>query len=147
MLYCDTSFLAPLFKPEPRSLDVESFVAGLGIGRLALSHWTLVEFSSLLAKDLRMGLMTSVQAHAAGAAFDVFVTRGCTTLDVERRDFDRARQLLSDHYSGLRAGDALHLAIASNAAVDGIYSLDRTMIAVGASLGLPMNVGFPAPAV
>ena len=144
MIYLDTSFVAPLFKSEARSADVRRFVTGLAIGQMALSHWTRVEFSSLLAKSVRIGILTPVQADAAGTAFDTFVARGCTVLDVMDRDFDAAKRFLADHRSGVRAGDALHLAVASDNAAAGIYCLDRTMIAAGLSLGLPMNPGFPA---
>ena len=101
MLYFDTGFLAPLFKPERHSLQVEHFVAGLAVGRTSISHWTRVEFASLLAKNARMDLMPTTQAVVEREAFDLFVTRGCTILDVGRRDFDLARRLLSDYHSGL----------------------------------------------
>lgn len=129
---------------ERRSADVKRFVAGLAVGRMAVSQWTRVEFSSLLAKSVRIGHMTPTQADEAGVAFETFVARGCAVLGVADRDFNEARRLLSNHRSGLRAGDALNLAVAANNAARGIYSLDKTMIAVGRSLGLPMNAGLPA---
>lgn len=144
MLYFDTSFLTPLFKLEQSSPDVEKFTVGLTPRMLAISEWTRVEFASVLAKDVRIGRMTPVQAGALETAFEVAVAQGYLVLDVARRDFDLARRLLSDHRSGLRAGDALHLAVASNNAAAGVYSLDRVMIAAGLSLGLPMNAGFAA---
>ena len=57
MLYFDTSILAPLFLQESSSAKVERFVAGLPAGELAVSHWTRVEFSSLLAREVRMGAL------------------------------------------------------------------------------------------
>jgi uncharacterized protein len=142
MLYFDTSFLAPLFKPEASSLEIKRFMTELAPVQLAISSWTRVEFYSLLSKNVRMGLLPPVQADAAEAAFETFVARGCTMIDVARDDFNVAGHFLADRHSGLRAGDALHLAIASNHAIASIYSLDRIMIAVGRSLGLPMNIGF-----
>jgi predicted nucleic acid-binding protein len=41
----------------------------------------------------------------------------------------------------LRAGDALHLAIASNLAVDQIITLDEGMITAGKVLKLPVDRG------
>lgn len=144
MLYLDTSFLVPLFKPERHSGDVKLFLDGRGSQGATVSHWTRVEFSSFLAKDVRIGTLTPAQAAAADAALDAFVLQSCSVVALEGRDFDLARRLLSNHRSGLRAGDALHLAVASNGAAAGVYSLDRVMIAAGLSLGLPMNAGFPA---
>ena len=110
----------------------------------ATSHWPQVELASFVAKDGRIGLLTPAQATAADAAFDAFIQQSCSIIPVAARDFDLARRLLSNHRSGLRAGDALHLAVASNNAAAGVYSLDKVMIAAGQSLGLPMNAGFPA---
>ena len=42
-----------------------------------------------------------------------------------RADYVQATAFLGEHASGLRAGDALHLAIAYNEAVGAVYSLDR----------------------
>ena len=55
MLYFDTSFLAPLILDEATSIEVERFMAGLPAEELAISHWTRVEFSSLLAREVRIG--------------------------------------------------------------------------------------------
>lgn len=144
MLYVDTSFLVPLFKAERHSADVRSFLGGQVPHHATVSHWTLVEFSSFVAKDVRIGKFTAVQAIAAEAGLDAFVRKTCSVIAVAARDFDLARRLLSNHGSGLRAGDALHLAVASNGAAAGVYSLDRTMVSAGLSLGLPMNAGFTA---
>jgi predicted nucleic acid-binding protein len=48
---------------------------------------------------------------------------------------------LRQHKLGLRAGDALHLAIARNRRADTIYSLDKTMLKAGRGLGLPLSSG------
>jgi predicted nucleic acid-binding protein len=50
-----------------------------------------------------------------------------------------ARRYLHTYETGLRAGDALHLAIAGNHQAAAIYSLDRTMIKAGKILGLPVS--------
>ena len=62
-----------------------------------------------------------------------------------RADFDRARVWLSSFETGLRAGDVLHLAIASNRGAETIYSLDKVMIAAGKALGVPTSAGIRLP--
>jgi predicted nucleic acid-binding protein len=52
-----------------------------------------------------------------------------------------AKKYLARHQGGLRAGDALHLAIARNRGSERIYSLDNTLLKAGRSLGLPMTRG------
>jgi predicted nucleic acid-binding protein len=56
-------------------------------------------------------------------------------------DFELAKEYLAHFQSGLRAGDALHLAVARNRGSERIYSLDNTMLKAGRSLGLPMTRG------
>ncbi|MBV9287993.1 MAG: hypothetical protein JO288_09235 [Hyphomicrobiales bacterium] len=43
--------------------------------------------------------------------------------------------------TGLRAGDALHLAVAGNRGAEAIYSLDRAMIKAGKMFGLSICSG------
>jgi uncharacterized protein len=96
MRYFDTSFLAPLLREEKTSSRIGRFMAGLPTEELAISRWTEVEFASLLARDVRMGVIGSDQALPSAD------------------DYEMARRYLHNHETGLRAGDALHLAIAGN---------------------------------
>jgi predicted nucleic acid-binding protein len=41
----------------------------------------------------------------------------------------------------LRAGDALHLAVAKNHRGEAVYSLDKTLLKAGRLLGLPVSTG------
>jgi predicted nucleic acid-binding protein len=43
---------------------------------------------------------------------------------------------LGEHALGLRAGDALHLAIADNEAAVAVYSIDRLFISAGRKLNM-----------
>ena len=60
-------------------------------------------------------------------------------------DFTLAKEFLGDHESGLRGGDALHLAIARNHRAEAVYSLDKTMVDAGTNLGLPASTGIRLP--
>ena len=66
-------------------------------------------------------------ARKAGAKFETIVEESFVALLPNRDDFNRARELLSRFDTGLRAGDALHLAIASNRRAVAIYSLDKVI--------------------
>ncbi len=62
----------------------------------------------------------------------------------DRRDFTTAREWLCRFDTSLRAGDALHLAIAANHGAEAILSLDKRMIASGKKLALPTSArGLP----
>jgi predicted nucleic acid-binding protein len=141
MRYLDTSFLTPLIKQEPTSERVTRFVAGLPARELTISHWTRVEFSSVLAREVRMGAMDTLAADAANTLFDSIIAESFTVLLPGPSEFDLARQFIARYESGLRAGDALDLAIASTHRATAIYSLDKTLIKAGTLFGLPVSDG------
>ena len=141
MRYFDTSFLVPLILPEATSEPISGFLEALPGDGLAVSHWTRVEFASLLAREVRMGGLDAGTAREAGSQFETMISESFVVLLPNRDDFDRAKEWLGNFETGLRAGDALHLAIAGNRSADAIYSLDKLMIAAGKTLGLPASAG------
>lgn len=145
MNYFDTSFLTPLVRKERTSAQIARFMAGLPTGHLAISRWTEVEFASLLARDVRMGAMNAAEACATETLFEEVVAQSLVVWLPEAEDYDLARRYLRRHETGLRAGDALHLAIAANHDARAIHSLDKTMIKAGRLLGLPIS-GSPGAA-
>ena len=60
-------------------------------------------------------------------------------------DFEQSRRFLRRHETGLRSGDALHLAIASNRDARAIYTLDRGFLKAGQILSLPVKSGIRLP--
>ena len=114
MRYCDTSFLAPLVREERTSSQVARFLGGLPAGELAISLWTEVEFMSLLARDVRMGVIRGDEADEADALFAGMIRQSFQVILPVVDDYTLARRYLQNYRTGLRAGDALHLAIARN---------------------------------
>ena len=145
MLYFDTSFLAPLMLVEPTSHQIQHFFSRKRADELAISHWTRVEFSSLLARHVRMGALTRQAGLRADAQFEAIVRGSFEVLSVSVSDFNLAKEYLQRYRTGLRAGDALHLAIASNRRARVIYSLDRGMRSAGKKLRLPVRAGIRSP--
>ena len=76
-----------------------------------------------------MGDPDSTAAYQAGSQFETLVSRSFILFSPNREDFDQARDWLGQFETGLRAGDALHLAIAKNRGADAVYALDKPMIA------------------
>jgi predicted nucleic acid-binding protein len=142
MVYFDTSFLAPLLLEEATSDAVERFIASLPAGTLAISHWTRVEFASLLAREVRMGGLDRGAASEVDTQFEAIVAESFVVLAPSIRDFGLAKQYLGRHDTGLRAGDALHLAIAQNNGVEALYSLDKTLLGAGTIVGVTVS-GLP----
>jgi predicted nucleic acid-binding protein len=141
LLYFDTSFLTPLFLEESTSPRIERFLTQIPAGELAVSQLARIEFTSLLAREVRMGGLEPAAARDADVEFESIIQESFVILMPTAEDFDLAKEFLSRHKSGLRAGDALHLAIAKNNRMRAIYSLDKTMLKAGRLLDLPTSAG------
>lgn len=141
MIYFDTSFLAPLVLPESTSDKIAAFVRRLPVEGLTVSHWTRVEFSSLIARDVRMSVLDAAAGARADARFEAMVDASFAVLLPNADDFGLAKRYLGKFNTGLRAGDALHLAIAGNRQAAAIYSLDKGLLMAGRLLDLPVSMG------
>jgi predicted nucleic acid-binding protein len=141
VLYFDTSFLAPLVLPESTSEKIAAFVRRLPVEELTVSHWTRVEFSSLIARDVRMSVLDAAAGARADARFEAMVDASFAVLLPNADDFGLAKRYLGKFNTGLRAGDALHLAIAGNRQAEAIYSLDKGPLMAGRLLDLPVSMG------
>jgi predicted nucleic acid-binding protein len=141
VLYFDTSFLAPLILPEATSDQIAAFVRRLPAEEFAVSHWTQVEFSSLIGREVRMGSLDAQAAARADARFEAMMDESFTILLPNADDFSLAKRYLGQFETGLRAGDAFHLAVANNHRAAVIYSLDKTLLKAGKILDLPVSMG------
>jgi len=137
MIYIDTSALVPVFIREPKSEAVIGWLESAG-ERLAISEWSLVEFASAAAIKVRTGQAAPNLAKQAMARVREFARKHCTVAVPGRAEFRRAAELAGDDDLKLRAGDALHLAVAASMSAQGILCLDDAMIESAKSLG--MNV-------
>jgi len=141
VLYFDTSFLVPLILPEATSDQIAAFVRRLPAEEFAVSHWTRVEFSSLIGREVRMGSLDAQAAARADARLEAMVDESFSILLPTADDFSLAKRYLGRFETGLRAGDALHLAVANNHRAAVIYSLDETLLKAGKILDLPLSLG------
>ncbi len=80
---------------------------------IALSDWTMVECSSALARLTRMNQLTTRERDEIEDALDQWASRVSRVIAVIPQDFDASRRFVRQSRSGLRASDALHLAIAA----------------------------------
>lgn len=144
MHYFDTSFLAPLVLPES-SRQIRTFVTSLPFDGLAVSHWAEVEFCSVLARDVRMGVRTEAAAHLKNAQFATLLRESFAVLLPSESDYALTKDFLCHFETGLRAPDALHLAVAANNGAEAIYTLDKTLLRAGKFLGLPVTTGIALP--
>ena len=135
MIYIDTSALVPAFIREPKSEAVLAWIEASGES-LVVSEWSITEFSSAAAIKVRTGKIASAMAKQARTRFLDFVQEHCSIAVPQRAEFRRAAELAGDGNLKLRAGDALHLAIAEASRVQRILCLDEAMTAGAKKLGL-----------
>ncbi len=135
MIYIDTSALVPAFIREPKSEAVLAWLETCGEG-LVVSEWAITEFSSAAAIKVGTGEIASAMAKRARARFLGFAQDHCSIAIPQRAEFRRAAELAGDVNLKLRAGDALHLAIAEASKAQGILCLDETMGAGAKTIGL-----------
>lgn len=141
MIYLDTSFIVPLVIAEDSSDEVEALVVKARPGELATSRWTQIEIASLVSRKVRMGELTAAQANAVRSEFRQILDESFNLILPTATDHDTAQGYLEIPKTGLRAGDAFHLAIAANHGARKIWSLDQGFIKAGKLLKLPVSAG------
>jgi hypothetical protein len=135
MVYVDTSALVPVFIREPKSEAVVAWLESSG-ERLAISEWSLVEFASAASIKVRSGQLAASLAKRATARVNEFARKHCSVAVPGQQEFRRAAQMAGSDALKLRAGDALHLAIADGLKAEAILCLDNSMIESAKSLGM-----------
>ena len=137
----DKSLIAFLVITESSSDAVEALLLKVKPGDLATGLWTRIELASLLARKLRMREITAAQAAAARQEFLHVLDESFEMLLPTPADFATAVSFLETPKTGLRAGDAFHLAIAANHGAKKIFALDQGFIKAGKQLKLPVSAG------
>lgn len=135
MLYLDTSLLISALTNEPRTAEIQEWLVTQPVDDLVISDWVITEFSSALSIKVRNGQLTPAQRADVLAAFTSLTELSLSVLALTRLDFRTAARFADQHATNLRAGDALHLAVAANNGAR-IASLDRVMMQAAGTLGV-----------
>jgi predicted nucleic acid-binding protein len=144
MIYLDTSFLTPLFREEPVSKHIEKYLTAQPPGALAISQWTRVEFTSVIARDVRMKTIDKTTGRKLIEEFDALAEGSLHMLIPIATDFGLARDFVAEFATRLRGPDALHLAIARNNDAEEILTLDDDMLFAAKVLKIQARRGIRA---
>jgi predicted nucleic acid-binding protein len=135
MRYVDTSVLVAALLNEKNTARAQRWLGGQPAGDLAISDWVITEFSAALSMKLRTGELEPPHRNEVLAFFTRLTEASFHVLPVARLDFQTAARFADQYVTGLRAGDALHLAIASHHGAS-LHTLDRRLVEIGQALGV-----------
>ena len=135
--YIDTSVWCAFCFNELEAPGARDWLAQASLDHAATAVWTHTEFASAAALKLRAkGQSTAAVAQAVKTFEDAVAMTH--SLDVIYDDFLYAAELCGNSETGLRAGDALHLAVALRRDCKFLASLDKAMNASAKQLGLKL---------
>lgn len=123
MFYVDTSVLVALCTHEAKTADVVAWYANC-TEELASAAWCVTEFASAMGLKQRTGQLSQNQAQTAWLQFERICANDLELLPVDAMTFHQAAMLTMDAATGLRAGDALHLACALQNKAKALVTLD-----------------------
>jgi uncharacterized protein len=134
-LYFDTSIFVPLTVAEQKSEAIQNWFSGCDPSSIVVSDWVMVEFRSALSLKLRTRQITTAARDASEKVLLTYISDYFTTVAVQRADFQRAAALAHQESLKLRAGDALHLAIAERLELE-LATLDGHLHDAATAIGI-----------
>ena len=136
MSYLDTSVIVASSSSEASTQRIQAWPGEQDPALLMTSDWTVPEMSSALAIRSRDRRITLEQRAATLALFDRLAAESLTILPISGSHFPRAARFVDQHTPGLRAGDALHLATASDHGA-AVQTPDKRLAEAGPLVGVP----------
>ncbi|KPF62855.1 hypothetical protein IP69_19995 [Bosea sp. AAP35] len=133
-LYLDTSLVVSALVQEQASEAVHDWLASRGGIRFAVSDWVVVEFAAALSRKRALNEISAGLREEAQFQFDSLTAGEFDVLPVTRGEFRIGANLAGLSLQGLRAGDALHLAIAKSNTLT-LCTRDIKLAAAGTDLG------------
>lgn len=134
--YLDASVCVAALTPERGTERVANWLSSHRADGLAISLWVHAEVASALSIKVRTASLSTEQRTAVLAAWSS-LRQGLRMLDITERSFVTAAEMVARHDLGLRAGDALHLAVAAAAGCT-LVTLAARMATAAREVGVPV---------
>ena len=139
MEYLDTSVVVSILTDEPMTKKAQDWLETRPSEGLYVSEWVITEVSSALSMKVRMGALSMDHRAGALAFFRQMLAESFTLLPLTSSHFHAAALLADQHQLGLRAGDALHLALATDVGAT-LVTLDKRLAEAGKQIGASIQL-------
>lgn len=135
MQYLDTSLLVAALTNDTATERVQTWLSEQNAEALLISDWVVTEFSSALSIKVRTGSLAAQHRAEALAMFTRLAAESFNVVPISSGHFRTAARYADNHALGLRAGDALHLAVAGQRGAT-LFTLDHRLAEGGLALGV-----------
>lgn len=135
MLYLDASVVVTALANEAATDRTLAWLRGLPAGEIFISDWVTTEVSSALSIKVRTGQIDLMARPRILQEFNRMAQETFGIVEIRAPHFHNAARFADQHTLSLRAGDALHLAIASDHGLT-LCTLDRRLAEAGPALGI-----------
>jgi uncharacterized protein len=133
--YLDASLLVAALTNEPETRQMQGWLSEQDPDDLVISDWVVAEFSATLSIKLRTGEINVRHRANALTMFTHLCNDNVTVMPVSRAQFRIAARFADQYALGLRAGDALHLAVCAEQGAT-ICTLDGRLSEAASALGI-----------
>ena len=136
MNYLDTSVLVAALTNEASTERVQDWLDSHVELDLVISPWVATELSAALSLKMRTGVINPRQRSQALVVFREMVARSFRVIPIDSAHFEAAAGIADQTMLGIRAGDALHLAVLLGCGA-ALRTLDRRLMDGADALGVP----------